>query len=96
MVVGKISDKKVAMIILRNQIKNVIYQAVLTSNSKWKVSSDMLLREDHNDTRVEMEIPCVRKAEKLYTDKCKVAVTNQQKEKLEKAEKEVRDFLLNK
>jgi hypothetical protein len=96
MLTGKISDRKVAMVLLRNQIKNVIYQAVLTSGSKWQVSTEMMLREDHNDTRIEMEIPCIRKGDKLYTDKCKVAVTLHQKEKLEKAEKEVRDFLLNK
>jgi hypothetical protein len=79
---GEVGEKKVFSFILKNKIKNLIYQASLSNKAEIVECNDLMLTEDHAGF-VEMKTVVFKKnAEKVVTDQIRVCIAKEDKRKL--------------
>lgn len=91
--IGKVTEKKMSSVIFKNQIKNIIYQAVLTGRSEFKECKDWELGED-DGKNVELEIEVyIKKIGKVVKENLRVQIAKSERAKLEKSVEQARAYL---
>jgi len=89
---GKINEKPIAMLLFRNSIQNIVFQAAILSNCALKQVEALELTQDEDSETLEFEVNLYRKSEKPILETCRFAITKDSESVVKKAFEEVKSF----